>query len=60
MIKLVNHIEATKGPQGKHVKFQITKHPKGPYKYHIVIRVDTGADVSCMNEKTFNEIFPEV
>ena len=26
----------------------------------IVIRVDTGADVNCMNEKTFNELFPEV
>ena len=23
-------------------------------------RVDTGADVNCMNEKTFNELFPEV
>ena len=34
--------------------------PKGPYKHHIVVRVDTGADVNCMNEKTFNELFPEV
>ena len=25
-----------------------------------VVRVDTGADVNCMNEKTFNELFPEV
>ena len=25
-----------------------------------MVRVDTGADVNCMNEKTFNEIFPEV
>ena len=23
-------------------------------------RVDTGADVNCMNEKTLNELFPEV
>ena len=60
MFKLVNHIEATKGPQGKHLKFPITKHPKGPYKHHIVVIVDTGADVNCMNKKTFNEIFPEV
>ena len=60
MLKMVNHIEATKGPQGKHLKFPITKHPKGPYKHHIVVRVDTGADVNCMNEKTFNELFPEV
>ena len=59
MLKLVNHIEATKGPQGKH-QSPITKHPKGPYKHHIVVRVDAGADVNCMNEKTFNELFPEV
>ena len=60
MFKLVNHIAATKGSQGKHLKFPIAKHPKGPYKHHIVVRVDTGADVNCMNEKTFNELFPEV
>ena len=60
MFKLVNHAEATRETQGKHLKFPITKHPKGPYKYHIVVRVDAGADVNCMNEKTFNELFPEV
>ena len=60
MLKIVNHIEATKGPQEKHLKFPITKHPKGPYKHHIVVRVDTRADVNCINEKTFNELFPEV
>ena len=60
MFMLVNHIEATKGSQGKHLKFPIAKHPKRPYKHHIVVRVDTGADVNCMNEKTFNELFPEV
>ena len=60
MFKLVNHIEATKRPQEKHLKFPIAKHPKGPYKHHIVVRVDTGADVNCINEKTFNELFPEV
>ena len=58
MFKLVNHIEANKG--GKHLKFPIASHPKRPYKHHIVVRVDTGADVNCMNEKTFNEFFPEV
>ena len=57
MFKLVNHIEATKGSQGKHLKFPIVKHPKEPYKHHIVVRVDTGAEVNCMNEKTFNEFF---
>ena len=60
MFKLVNHIEATRGTQGKHLKFPIAKHPKGPYKHHMVIRVDTGADVNCMNKKTFKELFPEV
>ena len=60
MLKTINHIEATRGPQGKHFKFPIATHPKGPYKRHIVVRVLTGADVNCMNEKTFNELFPEV
>ena len=60
MFKLVNYTEATKESQGKHLKFPITKHPNGHYKHHIVVRVDTGADVNCMNEKTFNELFPEV
>ena len=58
MLKLVNHIEATRG--GNHLKFPIASHLKGPYKHYIVVRVDTGADVNCMNEKTFNELFPEV
>ena len=60
MLKIVNHIGTNRGPQGKHLKFPITTHPKGPYKHHLVVRVDTGADVNCMNEKTFNELFPEV
>ena len=30
MFKLVNHIEDTKGTQGKHLKFPITKHPRDP------------------------------
>ena len=60
MLKTVNHIETTRGPQEKHLKFPIAKHPKGPYKHHIVVRVDRGADVNCINEKTFNELFPEV
>ena len=60
MLKIVNHIGATRGPQGKHLKFPINTDPRGPYKYHLVVRLDTGADVNCMNEKTFNELFPEV
>ena len=60
MLKTINHIEATRGPQEKHLEFPITTHSKGPYKHHIVVRVDTGADVNCMNEKTFYELFPEM
>ena len=60
MLKIVNHIGTNRGPQGKHLKFPITTHPTGPYKHHLMDRVDTGADVNCMNEKTFNELFPEV
>ena len=60
MLKIVNHIGTNRGPRGKHLKFPITTHPKGPYKHHLVVRVDTGAGVNCMNEKTFNELFPEV
>ena len=59
IFKLVDYIEATRGMPGKHLKFPIAKHPKGPYKHKIVVRVDTGADVNYMNEKTFNELFPE-
>ena len=60
MLKLVNHIGATKESQGKHLKFPIDIDPRVPYKHHLVVRVDTGADVNCMNEKTFKELFPEV
>ena len=60
MLKIVNHIGATKGPHGKHLKFPINVDPRGPYKHHLVVRVDTGADVNCMNEKMFNEPFPEM
>ena len=54
MLKIVNHIGANRGPQGKHLKLPIATHSKGPYKHHLVVRVDTGADVNCMNEKTMN------
>ena len=60
MLKIVNHIGATKGSQEKHLKFPINVGPGGPYKHHLVVRVDTGADVNCMNEKTFKRLFPEV
>ena len=60
IFKIVNHIGATSGSQEKHLKFPINVDPRGPYKHHLVVRVDTGADVNCMNEKTFKKLFPEV
>ena len=60
MLKIVNHIGATSGSQEKHLKFPINVDPRGPYKHHLVVRVDTGADVNCMNEKTFKKLYPEV
>ena len=60
MLKIVNHIGATSGSQEKHLKFPIDVNPRGPYKHHLMVRVDTGADVNCMNEKTFKKLFPKV
>ena len=60
MLKIVNHIGTTSGSQEKHLKFTIDVDPRGPYKDHLVVRVDTGADVNCMNEKTFRRLFPKV
>ena len=60
MLKIVNHIGATSGSQEKHLKFPIDVDPRGPYKHHLVVRVDTGADVNYMNEKTFEKLFPKL
>ena len=60
MLKIVNHIGATSGSQEKHLKFPTDVDPRGPYKHYLVVRVDTGADVNCMNEKTFKKLFPKV
>ena len=60
MLRIVNHIGTTSGSQGNHLKFPIDVDPRGPYKDHLVVRVDTGADVNCMNEKTFSRLFPKV
>ena len=60
MLKLVNHIGTTSGSQEKHLKFPTDVDPRGPYKNHLIVRVDTGADVNCMNEKTFRRLFPKV
>ena len=60
MLKIINHIGTTRGSQGNHLRFPIDVNPRGPYKDHLVVRVDTGADVNCMNEKTFRRLFPKV
>ena len=60
MLKIVNHIGTTSGTQEKHLKFPIDVDVRGPYKHHQVVRVDTGADVNWMNEKTFRRLFPKV
>ena len=62
ILKVVYHIEANRGKfnEGKHLKFPIASHSRGPYNHHIIVRVDTGADANCMNENTFKELFPEV
>ena len=60
MLKLVNHIGTTSGSQEKHLKFPIDVDPRGPYKNHLIVRLDTGADVNRMNEKTFRRLFPKV
>ena len=60
MLKLVNHIGTTSGSQENHLKFPIDVNPRGPNKDHLVVRVDTGADVNCMNEKILRRLFPKV
>ena len=58
MLKVINHIGTTSGTQC--LKFPIDVDPRGPYKHHIEVSVDTGSDVNCMNEKTFRKLFPKV
>ena len=59
MLKIVNHIGATKGPQEKYLKFPINVDPQRTLQAPVV-RVDTGVDVNCMNEKTFKRLCPKV
>ena len=58
MLKVINHTGTTSGTQC--LKFPIDVDPRGPYQHHIEVSIDTGADVNCMNEKTFKKLFPEV
>ena len=60
MLRVVDHLGTTSGSQGNHLKFPIDVDPRGPYKNHLIVKVDTGADVNCMNEKTFRRLFPKV
>ena len=61
MIKVINHLQYQgMFSEGKHLKFKVASHPSRLYDDHLVVRVDTGADVNCMNEITYKELFPEV
>ena len=58
MLKVIDHTDTTSGTQ--FLKFPIDVNPRGTYKHHLEVSIDTGADVNCMNEKTFKKLFPEV
>ena len=58
MLKIINHTGTTSGTQ--FLKFPIDVDPRGSYKHHLEVSIDTGADVNCMNKKTFKKLFPEV
>ena len=58
MLKVTNNTGTTSGT--KSLKFPIDVNPRGTYKHHLEVSIDTGADVNCMNEKTFKKLFPEV
>ena len=58
MLKIINHTGTTGGTQC--LKFPRDLDPRGPYKHHLEVSIDTGADVNCMNEKTFKKLFPKV
>ena len=62
MIKVINKVRATQGSSEafKHLKFKCTSHPRKPFQYNLIVRVDTGADVNCMNKNTLKALFPEV
>ena len=58
MLKVINNTGTTSGT--KSLKIPIDVNPRGTYKHHLEVSIDTGADVNCMNEKTFKKLFPEV
>ena len=58
MLKVTNHTGTPSGTQ--FLKFPTDVNPRGTYKHHLEVSIDTGADVNCMNEKTFKKLFPKV
>ena len=58
MLKVINNTGTTSGTES--LKFPIDVNPRGTYKHHLEVSIDTGADVNCMSEKTFKKLFPEV
>ena len=58
MLKVINNTGTTSGTES--LKFPIEVNPRGTYKHHLEVSIDTGADVNCMNEKTFKKLFSEV
>ena len=58
MLKVINNTGTTSGIES--LKFPIDVNPRGTYKHHLEVSIDTGADVNCMNEKTFKKLFPGV
>ena len=58
MLKIINNTGTTSGTES--LKFPIDVNPRGTYKHHLEVSIDTGADVNCMNEKTFKKLFSEV
>ena len=58
MLKVINNTGTTSGTES--LKFPLDVNPRGTYKHHLEVSINTGADVNCMNEKTFKKLFPEV
>ena len=58
MLKVIGNTGTTSGTES--LKFPIDVNPRGTYKHHLEVSIDTGANVNCMNEKTFKKLFPEV
>ena len=64
MIKLVNTLrKQADGVQTclpENLKLNVSLDPQKTFNDQIIVKVDTGADVNCINEKTFYSPFPEV